>query len=272
MVRPPLMVFLREDDDDAGMTGFETKKGRDWALRRAEQRRREEWLDSCSDPPDESVLYGESFVLDGERVGEWEHVREWDWDTRPKPGHSYSLKPMSDEERAELIAYQHREEKLRQERKRAALKAERREQWAQVKLALAAMEKRDEKERKEEARRWRIRRGEMDTKGRTLEYPFGPPVKRKTRPPSSPIENGTRPPRPLGLPQSGEIVKRPRPVVSMPERERGPVRITSRDGIEHIVPLDVYEKYGVEAVKIGGIDPPLWVLHRLGIDLLPGHD
>src|SRR4051812_27448519 len=97
--RPPDIYFLRDQDpDDEDRTV--RKKSKDWALRRAEKRRHEEWLDACSDPPDESLLYDETLVIDGEPVGEWKLADKSEPDALPfvGPSHHVGVRPLTDEE------------------------------------------------------------------------------------------------------------------------------------------------------------------------------
>jgi hypothetical protein len=294
MTRPPLLTFVHEDDDDDFALGDETKRNRDWALRRAEKRKHEEWLDACSDPPDESVLYGETLIVDGAYVGEWRWADKSEPDELPfvGPSHHVGVRPLSDEEREALIIEQRKKpkktrrevereaqltegERIAQEieRIRAELRAmpvppeyveivresdERQRTRPQREAAQAAFykaeqEKRDRKDvarRVEDFKQWSAAiNGEEvlpDEKGPDLDAAI------RRFDPDAPL---------------------PRARSVEPERkiDRSVVRVVDSIGIVRLVPYKTYELYGLQAIELK-IDPPLWVLHMLGIDRIPGHD
>jgi hypothetical protein len=238
----PTNIWFVHPDEPDGDDRVARKKGRDWALRRAELRKREQWLDECSDPPDESLLYGETLVIDGEPVGDWRFIPPpFEMDTKAVLYTSTYIAPPAEEAREVFLAQERRD-------------AEREERYKREEpLREARILAKHLRQRLRNHKTW-IKKREYGRQYRERKR-----QETETRPPTAPVVWRSPPPsqrpRPIPLPAS-----RPEPITA---RERGPVRLTDAHGIEHVIPLDVYERLGRDALPLG-VDPPVWVLYRLG--------
>lgn len=249
------------------------------------RRREEDWLDSLSEPPDESELYGESLVVEGVRVGEWKYADKTEPDAIPLgPCHHAGVRPLTEEEREALIEEQRKppppppppvevepelvklseEERIRAELRAMPVPPALAAQWRQyhdgedyddeaegrrlrIEHARQQFERdrwrREQTRKKKEAEKAEREKPRIDSFGQwaATHEPAREPRRVDSfgqwpHPPSRPIE---------------------------PSRQRQPVRLTDRLGIEHIVPVETYTRFGHEAIKLG-VDPPVWVLYRLG--------
>lgn len=262
-----------------------TGKRKPWDIEKVERIRvREAWFDACSDPPDESDLYGETLVIEGERVGE-ERMADWsEPDEMPiRPSHHASARPLSDEEREALIELQRKPppkpkvetnggpSRLTDEEERELIRARLRamplppelaESWRRFHdgedyddVAEGKRRERERRQQEEERRAWHEEQ-ERKRFAEAVEEAKKPKARREPQwyDPTPPPPEWYDPNPPTAWPR---IVRQPEAAVQTF------VRLTSNDGIEHVIPLDIYERYGREAIPLG-VDPPIWVLYRLG--------
>lgn len=266
------------------------------------ERAREALLDSYSQPPDESELYGESLIVEGVRIGEQFEPDPFNGDAVAIPAHSDFGFPSGDKT---LVEAWHRrsleEQALLTERQQDELRRIEHGDWATVHAALRQMDKRDREQENARAKYMRVARGTHNLRGWKLKWPFGPPIRyyggwEKHSIYIAPEPAGWVEPEwpPTEAERWAEVraywaaqakgdekeMRKQReqrekdnllrlPPPSPPPRHlqerdpRAPVRITDSKGIEHVIPLEEYERFGREAIPLG-VDPPIWVLYRLG--------
>jgi hypothetical protein len=237
-------------------------------------------------------------VIDGERVGELLVPDYFNGDVMAIPGQIDPGALMPGDKT--LVEAWHRrsleEQALLTEGQEQELRTIEREGWREVWTALERMDRRDRKEANARAKSLRVALGTHNLHGRKLKWPFGPPIRpyrgwekhsiyiapapegwvEPQWPPTEAEQWAAR--REQWAAQAKADEKKLRKQREQRERDRpppppprpvqardqqAPVRITDGNGIERVIPLEVYERYGREAIPLG-VDPPVWVIYRLG--------
>lgn len=254
-------------------------------MRARRESAREALLDSFSQPPDESELYGDALVIEGGRVGEEFDPDYFDGDVVAIPGHTEFGYQPGDKTLVEAWHTRSKQEqavltKRQQEELREIEREERRVVWR----ALEKMDERDRHAGNARAKYLRLAHGTHNLHGRKLKWPFGPPIRSyrgwekhsiyiapepegwvEPEWPPTPAERWAAQGRAMAA--QAEADER----AWEEEQKRNPPPppiVVSWQGIDHVVPRSTYESYRAEA-KHRGIHDEVsqnnWVLYRLGL-------